>query len=107
MINADTQLVFLDEWSPDHLHSDTAKLLLQGGLMISALKYEKARMFINKSAFYITTNNIPNFGEDDDPNIKRRLRIFETQSMPNTISKIKPWYWQNSMNCIAWVAKEI
>ena len=30
MINSDTQLVFLDEWSPDHLQSDTSKLLLQG-----------------------------------------------------------------------------
>ena len=107
MINADTQLVLLDEWSPDHLQSDTAKLLLQGGLMISAVKYEKARMFINNSAFYITTNNVPNFGEDEDANVKRRLKIFETRSMPNPNSKIEPWYRQNSMHCIAWVAKEI
>ena len=28
MINAGTQLVLLDEWSPDNLQSDTAKLLL-------------------------------------------------------------------------------
>ena len=80
MINADTQLVLLDEWSPDHLQSDTAKLLLQDGLMISAVKYEKARMLINNSVFYITTNNVPNFGEDDDANVKRRLKIFETRA---------------------------
>ena len=107
MINSDTQLVFLDEWSPDHLQSDTAKLLLQGGLMVSAVKYEKARMFINDSAFYITTNNVPNFGEDEDANVKRRLKIFETRSMPNPDSKIEPWYRQNSMHCITWAAKEI
>ena len=95
MINADTQLVFLDEWSPDHLQSDTAKLLL-----ISAVKYEKARMFRNNSAFYITTNNVPNLGEDEDANVKRLLQIFETQSMPNTDSKIEPWYRQNSMYCL-------
>ena len=53
MINSDTQLVFLDEWSPDHLQSDTAKLLLQGGLMVCAVKYEKARMFVNNSAYII------------------------------------------------------
>ena len=58
MISSDTQLVFLDEWSPDHLQSDTDKLLLQGGLVVSAVKHEKARMFINNSAFYITTNNV-------------------------------------------------
>ena len=70
MINSDTQLVFLDEWSSEHLQSDTVKLLLQGGVMISAVKYEKARMFINNSAFYITTNNVPNFGKDEDANVK-------------------------------------
>ena len=84
---------------------DAAKLLLQGGLMISAVKYEKARIFINNSAFYITTNNVPNFGEDEDANVKRRLKIFETQSMPNPNSKIEPWYRQNSMHCVAWTAK--
>ena len=76
-------MVLPDEWSPDHLQSDTAKLLLQGGLMISAVKYEKARMFINN------------------------FKMFETQSMPNPNSKIEPWYQQNSMHCIAWAAKEI
>ena len=70
MINSDTQLVFFDEWSPDHLQSDTAKLLLQGGLMVSAVKYEKAGAFIDNSAFYIATNNVPNFGEDEDVNVK-------------------------------------
>ena len=90
MINSDTQLVFLDEWSPEHLQSDTAKLLLQGGVMISAVKYEKARTFINNSAFYITTNNVPNFGKDEDANVKRRLKIFETKSIQNPSSKIEP-----------------
>ena len=75
--------------------------------MVSAVKYEKARMFINNSAFYITTNNVPNFGEDEDANVKRRLKMFETRSMPNPDSKIEPWYRQNSMHCIAWAAKEI
>ena len=75
--------------------------------MVSAVKYEKARMFINNSAFYITTNKVPNFGEDEDANVKRRLKIFETRSMPNPDSKIEPWYRQNSMHCIAWAAKEI
>ena len=107
MINSDTQLVFLDEWSPGHLQSDTVKLLLQGGVMISAVKYEKARMFINNSAFYITTNNVPHFGKDEDANVKRRLKIFETKSMQNPSSKIEPWYRQNSMHCIAWTANEI
>ena len=75
--------------------------------MVSAVKYEKAIMFINNSAFYITTNNVPHFGEDEDANVKRRLKILETRSMPNPDSKIEPWYRQNSMHCIALTAKEI
>ena len=107
MTNSDTQLVFLDEWSTEHLQSDTAKLLLQVSVMISAVKYEKARIFIDNSAFYITTNNVPNFGKYEDSNVKRRLKIFETKSMQNPSSKIEPWYRQNSMHCIAWTANEI
>ena len=49
---------------------DTAKLLLQGGLRISAVKYEKVRMFINNSTFYITTNSVPNFRKEEDANVK-------------------------------------
>ena len=73
--------------------------------MVSAVKYEKARMFVNNSAFYITTNHVPHFGEDEDANVKRRLKIFETQSMAKTDSKVEPWYRQNVMHCIAWAAK--
>ena len=75
--------------------------------MISAVKYEKALMFINNSSFYITTNNVPNFGKDEDANVKRRLKIFKTKSMQNPNSKIESWYHQNSMHCIAWTADEI
>ena len=107
MINLDIQLVFLDEWSPDHLQLDTAKLLLQGGLMASAVKYEKARMFVNNSAFYIMTNHVPHFGEDEDANVKCDLKIFETQSMAKPDSKVEPWYHQKAMYCIVWAAKQI
>ena len=31
MVNEDTQLVFLDEWTSDTLQSDTARTVLQGG----------------------------------------------------------------------------
>ena len=75
--------------------------------MVSAVKYEKARMFVDNSAFYITINHVPHFGEDEDANIKHRLKIFETQSMVKPDSKVEPWYHQNAMHCITWAAKEI
>ena len=66
--------------------------------MVSAVKYEKERMFVNNSAFYITTNNVPNFGRDQDANVKRRLKIFETQSMATPDSEVEPSYRQNAMH---------
>ena len=108
-INSDTQLAFLDEWNPDHLQSDNAKLLLQGRLMVSAVKYEKARMFENNSAFYITTNHVPHFGEDENAIVKCRLKIFETQSMAKSDSKVEPWCRQkrHALYCLAWAAMQI
>ena len=107
MINSDTQLVFLDEWNPDHVQWDTAKLLLEGSLMVSAMECKKAMMFVNNSAFYIMTNHVPHFGEDEDANVKCPLKIFETQSMVKPNSKVEPWYCQNAMHCITSAAKQI
>ena len=75
--------------------------------MVSAVKYEKAGIFVNNSAFYITTNHVPHFGEDEGVNVKRCLKIFEIQSMAKPDSKVEPWYRQNVMHCIAWAAKQI
>ena len=75
--------------------------------MVSAVKCEKARMYVNNSAFYITTNHVLHFGEDEDANVKRRPKIFETQSMAKPDSKVEPWYRQNAIHCIAWAAKQI
>ena len=43
MINEDTQLVFLDKWSDRTLASDMAKVALQGGFMVQAIKHGKPR----------------------------------------------------------------
>ena len=51
MISEDTQLVLIDEWLPDTLQSDAAKVTLQDN---------------NTEPFYIATNDIPFFEEDDE-----------------------------------------
>ena len=48
MINEDTQLVFLDEWSDRTLASDMAKVVLQGGFMVQAIKHGKPRSMENR-----------------------------------------------------------
>ena len=77
MINDDTQIVLLDEWSENTLQADLAKTVLQGGYMVTAVKHGEARTIINQCPFYITTNQVPKFGADD-VNVKRRIVVFET-----------------------------
>ena len=40
MITKDTELVFIDEWSPQTLDSEAAKKLLQGGYFVTAVKHK-------------------------------------------------------------------
>ena len=83
MINDDTQIVLSDEWSENTLQADLAKTVLQGGYMVTAVKHGEAKTIINRCPFHMTTNQVPKFGADD-VNVKRRIMVFETKSLPNT-----------------------
>ena len=106
MITEDTQLVVVDEWSESTLQSDLAKTIFQGGWMVTAVKHGLPRTVMNNSPFYITTNEVPNFGEDDE-NVKRRIVVFNTTSLPTTTPGADRWMFTNAMHCIAWLANEI
>ena len=106
MITDVTQLTIIDEWSSSKMGSDLAKTILQGGWMVTSIKHGLPKCINNNSPFYISTNNVPDFGEEDD-NVKRRIRVFNTSSLPNTIPGIDSWIHDNAMDCIVWVAKEI
>ena len=61
---------------------------------------------MNNSPFYITTNEVPDFGDDDD-NVKRRIAIFETTTLPTTIKGADKWIYDNAMDCLVWLANEV
>ena len=105
MISDETQLVFLDEWSETTLQSDMAKTVLQGGLMVKSVKHQTAKCIINNSPFYITTNDVPNFGNEDE-NVKRWIIAFETKSLPETRPGIDKWLCKNAMHCIVFDSRE-
>jgi hypothetical protein len=107
MINNETQLVLVDEWSASTMQSDLAKCILQGGWMVSAVKHGLPKTVLNNSPFYITTNNLPNFGKEEDDNVKRRIEICTTTSLPQTLPGIDKWIYDHAMDCIAWIAEEI
>ena len=90
MINKTTQLVIIDEWSASTMESDLAKILLQGGWMATAVKHAQPRCFFNTCPFYITTNNVPDFGEEQE-NIERRLAIFQTRSLVDVTVRADKW----------------
>lgn len=106
MVTNETQLVLVDEWSASTMQSDLAKTILQGGWMVTAVKHGSPRTVLNNSPYYITTNHVPDFGTDDE-NVERRIQIFNTQSLPETLPGIDRWIYDNAMHCVAWIAEEI
>ena len=106
MINDDTQLVMIDEWSASTMSSDLAKTILQGGWMITAVKHAAPRHVNCHSPFYITTNTVPDFHEENE-NVERRIEIFTTSSLSTITPGIDQWIYNNAMDCIAWIAEEI
>ena len=53
-----------------------------GGLQILPQKNKEASKCVYKSAFYITTNEMPRFRGVDDEAIRRRLAVFQTDPLP-------------------------
>jgi hypothetical protein len=89
------------------MQTDLAKCILQGGWMVSAGNYGLPKTVLNNSPFYITTNNLPNFGKEEYDSVKRRIEIFTTMSLPQTLPGIDKWIYDHEMDCIAWIAEKI
>ena len=81
MVTDDTELVIVDDWSASTLQSDLAKTILQGGWMVTAVKHSNPKCVANNSPFYITTNGVPDFRDEND-NVQRRIVVFNTTSLP-------------------------
>ena len=75
--------------------------------MVAAVKHGLPRTVLNNSPYYITTNNLPNFGKEEDENVQRRIEVFRTKSLPQTLPGIDRWIYDHAMDCIAWIASEI
>ena len=107
MVDESTQLVIIDEWSATSMGSTLAKTILKGGWITTAFKHERPRSFFNNSHFYITTNQVPDFGEDEQENVLRRIIVYKTQSLPEVNIGADKWIFDNAMDCVAWMAEQI
>ena len=108
MINEDTEIVFIDEWSVDGLNAEDAKKVLQGGLQMLPRKHKEAEKFPYRSGTYITTNEMPNFGVGADAEaVERRWSIFETKSIPNPRNRVSEWLRYNAIMVFHYCANEL
>ena len=106
MMNEHTELVFLDEWSENTLQADLAKVVLQSGYMVTCVKHQSPKTLVNEASFYITTNDLPKFGSEDE-NVKRRVEVFMTKALSSTLSNVNDWLRRNCVDCIVWLVNEI
>ena len=90
------------------MQSDAAKVTSQGGLMPVAKINHQPDLIDNRAPFYITTNDVPYFGENDE-NVRRRIRVFNTKSIKDDklIKNLDQWYEVHAMDYIVWTANEL
>ena len=106
MITADTQLVFVDEFSEQFLDASQAKMIIQGGRTVTAVKSKTARMMHQTCMFYFTANQLPDWGEEDD-NVKERLMIFKMSQLTKLNKDVAQWLLDNWFECILWAGVTI
>ena len=61
---------------------------------------------MNNSPYYITTNHVTDFRDEND-NVERRIQVFNTTSLPSTTPGIDRWIYDNTMDCIVWIAEQL
>ena len=69
-------------------------------------KTQTTKSVWNNSPFYITTNSVPDFGEESE-NVERRISVFHIQALPITTAGMDKWMFDNAMDCLACAANEI
>ena len=106
MITADTQLVFVDEFSEQFLDPSQAKMIIQGGRTVTAVKSKTARMMHQTCMFYFTANQVPDWGEEDD-NVKERLMIFQMAQLTKLNKDVAQWLLDHWFECILWAGVTI
>ena len=73
----------------------------------TAVKHQQPRSFFNNCPFYITTNEVPDFGQGEQENVLRRVAVYATQSLPEVNIGADKWIFDNAMDCVAWMAEQI
>ena len=74
-----------------------------------AKKNQQPDLTDNRAPFYITTNDVTYFGEDDE-NVHRRIRVFFNRKSikdDKLIKNVDQWCDVHAIDCIVWTANEL
>ena len=105
LINEDTEIIFLDEWTSRSLNAEDSKKVLQGGLQILPQKNLEACRLYYKSGILITTNELPDFGQGPDGRaISERLAVFEMKPLKKVRRFVTAWLRKNCMTVFHYCA---
>ena len=72
----------------------------------AVVKHGKPKILDNRCPFYVTINEVPYFGNDEE-NVQRRIRVFKTKSLESCSTNVDRWIRDNPIDCIVWIAQEI
>ncbi|XP_066931772.1 uncharacterized protein [Clytia hemisphaerica] len=105
MIESNTQIFMMDEWTPDSLSCEDAKRVLQGGMNFVPQKHKNGWRINYNSGFFITTNEYPDFGNQTDCDaIRKRLEVFQTSSLKRRDTSVSGWLRMNCMEVFHYLA---
>ena len=106
MVDEDTELISIDEWSENTLNISNVKTLFQGSWMVKLVKHQDAQTFDNKAGVYLTCNELRDSGVEQ-PNVDRRISVFHTTELMEPKSEAPQWNEDNLMECLIWMINEI
>ena len=96
LISEETEIIFLG--MSDSLNAEDTKKVLQGGLQILPQKNRDAARHYYKSGIFITTNDLPNFGEGTNGRaIAVRFDVFHMRTLPKVRKSVTGWLKKNCM----------
>ena len=106
MIQDDTELLYLDEWTKKQMSDDLLKTVLQGGFFPQAVKHSAPKMQEMNAGVYITCNNLPDYQAEQE-NVDRQLYICPTIELTEKVTEAPEWISNNAMQCIVWMGMTI
>ncbi|XP_048589692.1 uncharacterized protein LOC116617698 [Nematostella vectensis] len=105
MINAETEVIFLDEASESILDIDDWKILCQGGYTAHDAKWKGAAGFKMTASMFITCQQEMNFGPLHNAAMDKRLNKYTFKSLLSVDPEAHQWLSTHAMDCIVWASR--